>query len=301
VITDVGLPYGLPEEVALRDRRVMAKLFRKISPDGAAVVNADDPRAEMLGGVNLDARRVSYGLKPAAGVDVSARIERLGASGSRFLLHGFERTAAVEIRLIGPRQVSSALAAAALAWALEVELDAVVAGLEGVSNVAGCLEGVDLGQDFDIRIDAAQGAVELGQSLAAIRAISAGRVHCVLSAEGNQHRPARRALAEAAELGADRVILTLASPRSEPPDQILDDLLGGFRHPGKVRVEPDRKRAIEAALSDARPGDAVLIAGKGRNAYQIFADHVVPFDDFAVARAWLRHLDADAAAAQQSA
>ncbi len=177
----------------------------------------------------------------------------------------------------------------------------MVAGLEAVANVAGCLEAVDLGQDFDVRIDGAQAAAELGQSLAAIRAISAGRVHCVLSAEGNQQGPARRALAEAAELGADRVILTLGSPRAEPPDQILDDLLGGFRRPGKVRVEPDRKRAIEAALADARAGDAVLIAGKGRNAYQIFADHVVPFDDFAVARAWLRHRDADAAAVQQSA
>jgi UDP-N-acetylmuramoyl-L-alanyl-D-glutamate--2,6-diaminopimelate ligase len=301
VITDVGLPYGLPEDVAIQDRRVMAKLFHKISPDGAAVVNADDPRAEILGGVNLDARRVSYGMKSAAGVDVSARIERLGPSGSRFLLHGFERTEAVEIRLIGPRQVSCALAAAALAWSLEVELDAVVAGLEGVANVAGCLESVDAGQDFDVRIDAAQGAAELGQSLAAIRAISAGRVHCVLSAEGDQQRPVRRALAEAAELGADRVILTLGSPRSEPPDQILDDLLGGFRRPGKVRVEPDRKRAIEAALSDARSGDAVLIAGKGRNAYQIFADHVVPFDDFAIARAWLRNRDGGATAAWQSA
>jgi UDP-N-acetylmuramoyl-L-alanyl-D-glutamate--2,6-diaminopimelate ligase len=109
-----------------------------------------------------------------------------------------------------------------------------------------------------------------------------------LSAEGNQDRRSRRGLAEAAECGADRVILTLGNPRSEPPDQILDDLLGGFRRPGKVRVEPDRKRAIEAALADARPGDAVLIAGKGRNSYQIFGDRVVPFDDFSVARSWLR-------------
>ena len=161
-------------------------------------------------------------------------------------------------------------------------------GLEAVANIAGSLEAVDEGQDFEVRIDEAATAAPLGQALAAIRAVSAGRVHCVLSAEGNQAQPARRALAEAAELGADRVILTLGNPRTEDPDQILDDLLGGFRRPGKVRVEPDRKRAIEAALADARPGDAVLIAGKGRNAYQIFADRVVPFDDFAVARAWLR-------------
>jgi UDP-N-acetylmuramoyl-L-alanyl-D-glutamate--2,6-diaminopimelate ligase len=109
-----------------------------------------------------------------------------------------------------------------------------------------------------------------------------------LSAEGHQDRAVRRLLAEAAELGADRVILTLGNPRSESPDEILDDLLGGFHRPGKVRVEPDRKRAIEAALYDARPGDSVLIAGKGRDAYQIFADRVIPFDDFAVARAFLR-------------
>ncbi|MGO8898296.1 MAG: Mur ligase family protein [Isosphaeraceae bacterium] len=288
VVTDVGVPYGLPTEIALQDRRAKAKLFRKIAPGGAAVVNADDPHAEILGAVNLDARRVSFGMAHPTQVDVSARIERLDAAGSRFVLHGFDRSATVDLRLYGPRQVSHAVAAAALAWALEINLDAVVAGLEGVANVAGQLESVDEGQDFDVRIDAAQTAAPLYQALAAIRAVAAGQVHCVLSAEGNQDRAARRRLAEAAELGADRVILTLGNPRSEAPDQVLDDLLGGFHRPGKVRVEPDRRRAIEAALGDARPGDAVLIAGKGRDAYQIFADRVIPFDDFAVARACLR-------------
>jgi UDP-N-acetylmuramoyl-L-alanyl-D-glutamate--2,6-diaminopimelate ligase len=288
VVTDVGVPYGLPSEMALRNRRAKAKLVRKVAPGGAVVVNADDPHAEILGGVNLDARRVTFGLERPTQVDVSARVERIDAAGSRFVLRGFDRDEAVELRLVGPRQVGHALAAAALAWALEVDVAAVAAGLEAVGSVAGHLEAVDEGQDFDVRVDAAQAAGELGQALSALRAVSAGRVHCVLGAEGDQDRPARRALAEAAEFGADRVILTLGSPRTEPPDQVLDDLLGGFRRPGKVRVEPDRRRAIEAALADARPGDAVLIAGKGRSAYQIFADRVVPFDDFAVARAWLR-------------
>jgi UDP-N-acetylmuramoyl-L-alanyl-D-glutamate--2,6-diaminopimelate ligase len=288
VVTDVGVPYGLPSEIALRNRRAKAKLVRKVAPGGAVVVNADDPHAELLGGVNLDARRVTFGLERPTQVDVSARVDRIGATGSRFVLQGFDRDEAVQLRLVGPRQVGRALAAAALAWAMAIDVAAVVAGLEAVGAVAGHLEAVDEGQDFDVRIDAAQAAGELGQALSALRAVSAGRVHCVLGGEGSQDRPARRALAEAAEFGADRVILTLGSPRTEPPDQVLDDLLGGFRRPGKVRVEPDRRRAIEAALADARPGDAVLIAGKGRNAYQIFADRVAPFDDFAVARAWLR-------------
>ena len=74
-----------------------------------------------------------------------------------------------------------------------------------------------------------------------MRAVAAGRVHCVLSAEGCGDRAERRRLAEVAETGADRVILTLSNPRTEDPNQILDDLLAGFRRPGKVRVEPDRR------------------------------------------------------------
>jgi UDP-N-acetylmuramoyl-L-alanyl-D-glutamate--2,6-diaminopimelate ligase len=288
VVTDVGVPYGLPTETAHEARRAKSRLVRKVVSDGAVVVNADDPHAELLGGVNLDARRVSFGIEAPARVDVSARIERSDASGSRFLLSGFGRPAAVALRLVGPRQVSHALAAAALAWALEIDRDAVVAGLEAVSGIAGHLEAVDLGQDFDVRIDAAQAAASLSQALAATRAVAAGKVHCVLGAEGGQDRPARHALAAAAEHGADRVILTLASPRTEDPHRVLDEVLSGFRRPGKVRVEPDRRLAIEVALADARPGDAVLISGKGRNGYQIFADRVVPFDDFAVARDWLQ-------------
>ena len=84
------------------------------------------------------------------------------------------------------------------------------------------------------------------------------------------------------------MVLTTDNPRAEDPDQILDDLLAGFRHPGRAMVEPDRRSAIAFALADARPGDAVLIAGKGHHAYQILADRVLPFDDAEVAARWLR-------------
>ncbi|QEH35670.1 MurE-like ligase [Aquisphaera giovannonii] len=288
IATDVGLPRGMPEEVALRNRRAKARLFRQVAPGGLAVVNADDPHAEILGGVNLDARRVSYGMGQPTAADVWGRIDRMDASGTRFLLHGFSRPVPVELRLIGPRHVGHALAAAALALAMDIDRDAVVAGLEAVANVAGHLESIDEGQDFEVRVDAASAATPLAHALAALRAVSAGQTHLVLSGEGHQAPHDRRALAEAAERGADRVLLTLGNPRTEAPQEILDDMLGGFRRPGKVRVLPDRRAAIEAALADARPGDAVLISGKGRNAYQILADRVVPFDDFAIARAWLR-------------
>ena len=79
------------------------------------------------------------------------------------------------------------------------------------------------------------------------------------------------------------MILTTDNPRGEDPDQIFDDLLAGFRHPSHARIEADRRRAIALALDEARPGDAVLIAGKGRHAHQVLADRVLPFDDAEVA------------------
>ncbi len=107
VVTDVAAPVGFPPEVLLQKRRAKAKLFRQIVPGGVAVVNADDPHAEVLGGINLDARRVAFALEPAAAardvIDVSARLERIDGSGTRMLLHGFDREAAVHLPLIGPR------------------------------------------------------------------------------------------------------------------------------------------------------------------------------------------------------
>ncbi len=288
LVTDVGAPYGLSIEMALRHQRALAKLFRQVVPGGMTIVNADDPHAEILGGVNLDAQRVSFGMKYPTSVDISAQIQQMNSTGSRFLLQGFDRVAMVDLRLIGPRHINYALAAAALAWSLEIDIDAVVAGLENVISVAGYLEAVDEGQDFEVRIDAATTGPLLSQAFVALRAISTGRIHLVLSAEGDQKRLVRRELATVAEQGADRVILTLGNPRTEAPDEILDDLLGGFHRPGRVRVEPDRKQAIEIVLADARPGDIVLITGKGRNHYQIFADRVVPLDDFDVVRTVLR-------------
>ncbi len=305
VVTDVGAPRGYPADVVLQRRRAKARLIRSVVPEGVVVINADDPNAEILGGVNLDARRVAFAMEPMArpdrDVDVSARLIQVDGSGTRMVLQGFDREALLQLPLVGPRAAACALAAAALARALEIDRAAVIDGLEAVRSVAGHLEAVVEGQDFDVRVDASASSAALEEALAAVRAVGAGQVHCVLSAEGCSDRTERRRLAEAAEAGADRVVLTISNPRTEDPNQILDDVLAGFRRPGKVRVEPDRRRAIEAALADARTGDAVLIAGKGRHTFQILADRVIPFDDALIAREWLRHHTRPAAPAQRSA
>jgi UDP-N-acetylmuramoyl-L-alanyl-D-glutamate--2,6-diaminopimelate ligase len=291
VVTDVASPLGFPSDELLQKRRAKAKLCHQVVPGGVVVVNADDPNAEILGGVNLDTRRIAFALEPVGAgkgnVDIAAQLKRIDSSGTRMLLHGFNRELALHLPLVGMRAATCALAAAALGWAMEIDGADIIAGLESVKTVAGYLEAVREGQEFDIRIDAAQTPDGVAEALAALRAIGAGRVHLILSAEGCSDRADRRQLAEIAENGADRVILTLSNPRTEDPNQILDDLLAGFRRPGKVRIEPDRRVAIEAVLADGRAGDVVLIAGKGRHSYQIFADSVIPFDDHAVARQWL--------------
>jgi UDP-N-acetylmuramoyl-L-alanyl-D-glutamate--2,6-diaminopimelate ligase len=292
VVTDVAGIGPSPQDDLVQDRMARSKLFRQVTAAGLAVVNADDPDAEMLGGVNLDVRRVAFALEPvmnpAAAVDVSARLEWLDGSGTRMFLHGFDREVAVHLPLIGSRAATCALAAAALAWGLGIDRTAVVAGLEAIPVVPGQLESVFAGQDFDVRVDAAQTAASLGEALAAVRAVVSGRVHCVVSSDGDTDRTERRRLAAIAETGADRVILTLSNPRTEDPRQILSDVLAGFHQPGKVCVEPDRQLAIETALAGACCSDAVLIAGKGRHAFQILANRVIPFDDKAIAAQWLR-------------
>jgi UDP-N-acetylmuramoyl-L-alanyl-D-glutamate--2,6-diaminopimelate ligase len=267
-------------------RSLAARLFRMVAPGGASIINADDPQAELLGGVNLDSRRVSFALERPA--DVSAQIDRMGTGGSRFRLRGFDREMTVDLRLVGSGNVRSALAAAAVAWWRNLPTSAVVAGLEAVTRVPGRLEPVHEGLAFDVRVSRARKASELRDALAALREISTGRIHCVLGAEGLRDRAQRPALAQTAETGADRVILTTDNPRTEDPGQIVADLLGGFHRPDRVRVEPDRRRAIEEALEGASPGDCVLIAGKGHETFQILADRAIAFDDRTAAVEWLR-------------
>jgi UDP-N-acetylmuramoyl-L-alanyl-D-glutamate--2,6-diaminopimelate ligase len=286
VVTTLDDPLSDDGEARAWRRRAAARLMKQVRPGGAAVVNADDRDASLLGAVNLDADRVSFGLGDDSGI--AAVIERVDARGSRFRLIGLDGEATVTLSLVGRGHVEHALAAAGVGRALGLPLDAIVAGLESVARMPAPLEPVSEGQDFDIRVDAARTEGELLSALKTLRALGARRIHCVLGAEGDGDRGRRLGLARAAELGADCVILTADNPRFEDPDAILDDLLAGFRRPGRVRVMPDRREAIEAALAAAEPGDAVLLSGKGRSKVQILADGVIPFDDAAIAAEWLR-------------
>ena len=289
VVTTLGPPddSDSDREPMLRRRRAYARLARLVAPGGSIVIDADDPEADPLGGVNLEARRVTFGIDRPA--HVSAIVDRIDPAGARFRLRGFDREAAVTLRLAGEEHVRHALAAASLAWSRGITLRAVVDGLESVSRLPGRLDPVAEGQEFEVRVDRARSAADLVRALTSLRGLVPGRLICVVGAQGGTGQRLRRvAIGRAAEAAADRVILTTDNPRLEDPDRILDDLLAGFRRPGRAFVEPDRRAAIAFALAEARPGDAVLIAGKGHHAYQILADRVYPFNDAEIAAQWLR-------------
>src|SRR5919204_500222 len=174
----------------------------------------------------------------------------------------------------------------------EVGEDAIVRGLEAVRGVPGRFESVAEGQSFAVIVDYSHKPDALESVLRTARELTAGRVICVFGCGGDRDRGKRPLMGRIASQLADVAILTSDNPRSEDPLAIIGEVLAGVDD--EIEVEPDRAAAIERAIGEARDGDVVLIAGKGHEQGQEFADHTIPFDDREVARDALRRLGATA-------
>ncbi|TML20462.1 MAG: UDP-N-acetylmuramoyl-L-alanyl-D-glutamate--2,6-diaminopimelate ligase [Actinobacteria bacterium] len=191
-----------------------------------------------------------------------------------------------DLRLPGSFNVENALGAAAAARALGVDEDAVRAGIEAVHGVPGRFEPVDEGQPFAVIVDYSHKPGALETVLREARALSSGRVLCVFGAGGDRDREKRPVMGRVAAQLADVAIVTSDNPRSESPSAIAAEIVDGL----ELDVELDRRAAIERAIESAGEGDVVVIAGKGHEQGQEFADRTIPFDDREVARAALRNL-----------
>jgi len=189
-----------------------------------------------------------------------------------------------ELRLPGRFNRENALAAAAAARALGVDDTAVRRGLEAVVGVPGRFEPVDEGQPFTVLVDYAHKPGALETVLREAHALTHGRVICVFGAGGDRDREKRPLMGTVAAKLADVVIVTADNPRSEDPEAIARDVVGD----NALEIELDRGAAIERAIATAEPGDVVVIAGKGHERKQEFADRTLPFDDREVAREAIR-------------
>jgi UDP-N-acetylmuramyl-tripeptide synthetase len=281
--------HGTLDEYRRAKRRLFELLAASPKPRRTAVVNADDPAgAAMVAGLDLPV--LSFGLGPRAGVRAVEHASDLG--GVRMTVETPRGRLALASPLIGEHNVMNLLGAVATGLALDLAPDAVARALAGVSTVPGRFEQVHAGQPFLVVVDYAHTPDALERVLATARRITPGRLAVVFGCGGDRDRGKRPVMGEIAARLADRVWVTSDNPRSERPGAILDEILAGVGRvaggAGRCARDPDRREAIRAALGWARPGDTVVIAGKGHETYQIIGPDVLDFDDRAVARDLLR-------------
>lgn len=270
---------------------VKRRLFTDF-PTAARVIDIDTEHGQQLAAdVVAHAASHDHGAAPLLRVgrspmaDVSAQDEVPTADSTSFTLVTPAGTRGVTLPLAGAYNVSNALLAAGCALAIGIDLDTVVAGLQVAPQVPGRLEQVRCGQPFTVVVDYAHTPDSLDKALRAMREVTDNTLISVFGCGGDRDPAKRAVMGEVSGTLADYTIVTSDNPRSEDPVGIVLQVEDGVtRAGGAHEVEVDRRSAIARAISIARPGDCVLIAGKGHETYQIFADHTAHFDDREEAR-----------------
>jgi UDP-N-acetylmuramoyl-L-alanyl-D-glutamate--2,6-diaminopimelate ligase len=268
------------------------KLFQAngAAPPRVAVINTDDSYGKDLVAVTRKSGSevLSYGLGQNA--DVAADNVEYGATSTRFQLRILEKKISCESRLVGEINVYNLLAASAAAYAGGLSPEQIRDAISGFRSVPGRFELVDAGQPFTVVVDyahtddAIRNLARIARQLLAQRK-SAGRIITSFGCGGDRDRSKRPLMGRAAGEGSDFVVLTSDNPRSEDPEAVIADALPGLTATGtRYIVEVNRRAAIAKAISEAQPGDIVLLAGKGHEKYQITREGTFPFDDVNVAR-----------------
>lgn len=263
-----------------------AALVDLVSPSGTVVVNREEPAWTDLDAGGRAIR--SFGIDVPA--DVQATEVELDVRGARFTLVVDGEARQVRTPLLGRYNVENALSAAAAALAAGIPLDSIVKRLAEAPQVKGRLETL-VTSPFTVLVDYAHTPAALSSALSAVRPLVSGRLIVVFGAGGDRDRAKRRLMAEAVGALADVIVLTSDNPRTEDPEQILDDLAEGLTDVDFERLS-DRGEAIELALRIARPGDTVVLAGKGHETYQVVGTDKRPFDERQIVAECLRGADA---------
>ena len=257
-----------------------------------AIINIDD-----AWGVRLQAETPvpvwTYSLRRRA--DIYATNVTLSMDGTRFTVHTPRGSLDIQSALVGEHNVSNLLASIGVGLARGMSLDDVRQGILGFRTVPGRFEHVEAGQDFSVIVDYAHTEDALAQLLAAARQLRRERIITVFGCGGDRDPGKRPKMGRVAAQRSDVVFLTSDNPRTEDPEAILRDIEQGVlglsaSERGASYVIPDRRAAIRAALLEARPGDVVLIAGKGHEDYQVIGKTRHRFDDREVVRELLADL-----------
>lgn len=265
-----------------------ARLFTDFNV-GRQVLNADDPRPALLLA------------KPAVGVDrtgfsltdntqfVGLRAKELRVDGMTLRVKIGAAAINLELPLLGEFNIANLLMVIGLLDQLGFKANELEAALNQIKPVDGRMQRLSNTQGPVVLVDYAHTPDALIKALSACRAhMQDGRLFVLFGCGGDRDRGKRALMAAAAEQGADRVWLTSDNPRSEHPNQIISDALGGFTNPDAVHVEVDRALAIRLIIAEAQAGDIVLLAGKGHETYQEINGERQPFSDAEIASEALR-------------
>ena len=255
-------------------------------PADVGVINADDPYGKQL--ESIAGRTFTYGLKN--GAQIKAQKCLLSFSGLEFTAQTPVGKIDIQSRLVGKINVYNILAAIGAGIAVDVNSVAIARGIRELEAVPGRFERIGAGQPFLVIVDYAHTDDALRNLISTARELSSDkRIITLFGAGGDRDRTKRPLMGEAAGSLSDVVILTSDNPRGEDPLRIINDVRVGLQKTGtKYLVEADREKAIDMAINEAKPGDIVLLAGKGHETYQVLRDGPVEFDDREVARRILR-------------
>ena len=243
------------------------------------IVNADDPRLDAL------ENTLSCSARKAARY-MAKDVTYYGADGCGYVFLSEHCRFAIVSRIAGRFTVMNTLLAAACATEMGIEPDFIKQGIHGLSCVEGRMERVLLdGADFSVYIDYAHTPDALENILLTVKGFTEGKIILVFGCGGDRDRGKRPEMARIASRLADKIIITSDNSRGEDPEQIFSDILVGISKNADCELIRDRKEAIEKAMLLAGRGDALLLAGKGHEKYEIDADGKHPFDEAAVARA----------------
>lgn len=261
---------------------------RSTTAPKCAVINQDDEYGRrILPGAGTEVIR--YGIEEPA--DLSAREVQISPKGLTFTLDFRGRRVEIRSRLIGRINVYNILAACGAALSYGMNLELIATGIAECPPVPGRFEQIDEGQPFTVVVDYAHTDDALRNVIAVARGLSPRRVITLFGCGGDRDRAKRPLMGKAAAEASDFVILTSDNPRSEDPLAIIMDALVGLRRYDTPHiVELDREKAIHLALEEARPGDIVILAGKGHEPYQVLKDRTIHLDDREIARTMLRQM-----------
>ncbi|MGA2172475.1 MAG: UDP-N-acetylmuramoyl-L-alanyl-D-glutamate--2,6-diaminopimelate ligase [Sedimentisphaerales bacterium] len=273
-----------------------SKLFSTLSPDAIAVLNKQSPYAQQIAQCTK-AKILFYAVDEPA--DLSAHINSIDITGTNFTLRCQGQNLTIQTPLLGRYNVANHLAAAGLCLAAGLNLNAIAQGLSSLAAIPGRLEKIPSQSGFTVLVDFAHTDDALNNVLSTLKPLCKARLIVVFGCGGDRDKTKRPRMAKVVERFADLAIVTSDNPRTENPNDIINEIVAGFEKGTCIRgnqlrdtsderratkiVEPDRKKAIALAIKSAGTGDVVLIAGKGHENYQIIGKQKFPFSDKTIA------------------